>query len=145
MARCKSCTNPITKKNSSLVKGICSYCFRTTNARSVFRLSEPRYDGRQPRDVPPVPSKELYERHIAALKAGPLREFEADLDEEQIKLLHQLREAKVRRINYPLPYPIASLVPPMERKEPELVEVDLSDEEIQLLADMRAIKRFEGR
>lgn len=145
MAKCKSCTNPITVKNRSLIKGICSYCFRTTNARSVYRLSESRFDGKPLRDHPPVPTQELYEKHMVALREGPHRGYEAELTEEEIKLLHQLREAKVKRIHFPLPYPEASLNPPMKRSEPEIVEVELSDEELKILADMRAVKRFNGR
>jgi hypothetical protein len=127
--KCRICTDVITSKSKSPLKGVCKSDFKylTPTQLAAFGLKVkdmPRKFLTKTDDVPPEPSRELYEKHLQSFAPReqdvPAGEEEVKvpgkvkivLTEEERKVLTQLRVSKAKKIRFPLPVRDESLRAP---------------------------------
>jgi hypothetical protein len=149
MAKCRICTNELTKKNRSILKGVCQQDYKHLTPDSFYNLTVPvdqasRTWLRGMSDVREELTPEQYEREMAwRMNPGGEQEpkIEVELTKQEVRELAKIRARKVRgrAIAGPSNHPRLPRAVPQIRT---MVEVELTEEEKKMLEELRAKRNF---
>ena len=150
--KCRICLNQITKRNRSPLKGVCKQDFRILSPETFADISgndpadRPLRLKNSTNDVTPDVSVEFRERYLQSFRPPSDEPWVLELSPEDRRLLTHLRVKKAKAIREAFLdesrlNPALGVAVPEGPKEGS-VTLELSPKDIQLVAEIRARRRF---